>query len=77
MLDNTARMIGTVGVWTSFAIVMTFGVCRMNWSGDNIFFPFMLTIAMICASAVAATAFIWRSQPVAALRAERGEPAAG
>jgi hypothetical protein len=64
MLDSTARMIGTVGIWASFAIVMAAGMCRMNWNGDSAEFTFVVASAMICSAAAVSTFFIWRTRPV-------------
>jgi hypothetical protein len=61
MLDNTARTIGTVGIWLSAAIIMAFGLCRMNWSGDSAQITFLLSIAIVCGAAVVSTRFIWKA----------------
>ena len=60
MNEPTARAIGTAAIWISVAIILAFGICRMNW-GDA--FPFILVIALICAAAAAATSFVWGLRP--------------
>jgi hypothetical protein len=66
MMDSTARVIGTLGIWTSFAVVMVFGLCRMSFNGAGALPTFLLAVAMICSAAVIATAFVWRSRSVSA-----------
>ena len=56
MLDNTARMIGTVGIWTSFAVVVAFGLCRMNFSDGG---QFLTALFFVCVAVVLATAAVW------------------
>jgi hypothetical protein len=63
MLDNTARVIATVGIWISFAIVMAGGVCRMGWNGDSAVFGLIVVVALICAAAAISTWFVWKSPP--------------
>jgi hypothetical protein len=61
MLDNAARVIATVGIWISFAIVMAGGVCRMNFNGDSAVFGMIVVVALICAAAAISTWFVWKS----------------
>jgi hypothetical protein len=59
MQDSTARAISTVGIWLAVAIILTFGVFRMNW-GDIVATMFMAIIVLIiCAAAGIATAAVW------------------
>lgn len=56
MLDNTARMIGTVGIWASAAVMVAFGLCRMNFNRAP---DFVLALAIVCIAAVVATGIVW------------------
>jgi len=62
MQDSTARMIGTVGIWLSLAIILAFGVFRANWSGDGPMFVMLLIVVILCLAATVSTAFIWKSR---------------
>ena len=64
MQDSTARMIGTVGIWISLAIILAFGVFRMNWSGDGPMLAMFLIVIALCGAATISTAFVWRSGPL-------------
>jgi hypothetical protein len=76
MLDNTARMLGTIGIWLSFAIVMAFGLCRMNWNGDSAEITFLLATVVVSGAAVISTAFVWLSRPATvAVHPVREQPA--
>ena len=57
MVDGTARMIGSVGIWLSMAVVLGFGVCRMNFDSPP---TFILALMIVCGSAVVATWIVWR-----------------
>jgi ABC-type maltose transport system permease subunit len=60
MLDNTTRLISTITIWTAFTIVITFGICRMNFHGLTGLIAFLFIIAMLCLAAVKATALVWK-----------------
>jgi hypothetical protein len=66
MTNNVARMIGTLGIWISFAIIMACGLCRMNFNGEGVQPTFLLAVAMVCLAAVGSTAIVWKGS--------RGEP---
>lgn len=63
MQDNVARMIGTVGIWISVAIILAFGVCRMNWHGEGSMVVMLLVVVAICLAATHSTKIIWKSIP--------------
>lgn len=58
MQSDTARMIGTLGVWIAVAVTLALGVFRTNW---NEAFWCVLVVAVICVAATASTAAIWTS----------------
>lgn len=58
MLDNTARMVATVGIWGSWAVLLASGLCQMHF-GDPA--PFLIALTIICITALAATAVVWRA----------------
>lgn len=63
MLDNTARMIGTVGIWIAYAIIMAFGLCRMSFSGVDGAPVFVISVIVISVATVIATRIVWRNAP--------------
>ena len=63
MTEVTARAISTVGIWIATAVILTFGVFRVNWNGDAaMFFMFMIVI-IICFAASVSTAAAWGWKP--------------
>jgi hypothetical protein len=75
MQDSTARAISTVGIWLAVAIILTFGVFRMNW-GDIIATIFMAIIVLIiCAAAGIATAAVWGQLGAMHLGGDKSEKA--
>jgi fluoride ion exporter CrcB/FEX len=69
MLDNTARMVATVGIWGAWAVTMAFGLCKMNFSESR---DFIVALAIVCVAVVVATALVWRG----ATRRDRASTAA-
>ena len=59
MTDNTARMVGTVGIWLAVAVILTFGVFRTNWNGDSAMLGMVLSVAIICGAAAVSTTAVW------------------
>jgi len=73
MQDSTARAISTVGIWLAVAIILTFGVFKMNW-GDIIATMFMAIIVLIiCAAAGIATAAVWGQLGASQLRVGKSD----
>lgn len=60
--DNSARTIATITLWLSVATILTFGVFRMHWTGAAGMSVILIIVAVICATATAATAMVcgWR-----------------
>jgi hypothetical protein len=60
--DNSARMISTVALWLSVAVILTFGVFRMDWTGAAGMSVLLILVVFICVAATATTAMIcgWR-----------------
>ena len=60
MGSDTAKAVSTCVIWLATAVIMTFGLFRMN--GDFLFF--FLGMAIIAGAAAGATVAVWqRSQP--------------
>jgi hypothetical protein len=59
MRDTTARALGTIGIWISVAVILAFGVFRINWNGDSALFAMFLTVVVICGGATISTAAVW------------------
>ena len=60
MTEPTARAVITAAIWISVAIILAFGLCRMNWNEG---FLFVLVVAVLLAAAAGATAFVWGFRP--------------
>lgn len=60
--DNSARTITTIAIWLSVAMILTFGVFRMNWSGAAGMSVLLILFVVLCVTATATTAMIcgWR-----------------
>ena len=59
MNNESARAVSTAAVWISTAVIMTFGLFRMN--GEFLFF--FLGMAILAGAAVGATFAIWQERP--------------
>lgn len=63
MPDNTSKTISTSVIWVSFAVVVAFGLCRMNFGDGKMF---ILALIILCVAAVAGTAIVWFRRSAAA-----------
>lgn len=61
--DNAARTIAIVSIWLSVAVVLTFGVFRISWTGTVglVVVPFI--VALICTAATASSAIVYGWRP--------------
>lgn len=59
MGSETAKAISTSAIWVSTAVIMTFGLFRMN--GDFLFF--FLGMVIIAGAAAGATVAVWHRPP--------------
>jgi hypothetical protein len=59
MKDNTAKMLGTVAIWSAVATSLIFGVFRMSWTGELSMLFMLLIVLIICVSASISTMAIW------------------
>jgi hypothetical protein len=57
MTSDVAKTISTCTIWLSVAIILTFGLFRMNADGIH----FVVATALIMGAAIAATASVWHS----------------
>ena len=55
MSDNSAKVLSITAVWISTACLFIFGICKMNWHGNNAIMLMLLVSAVICISAAYAT----------------------
>ncbi len=60
--DNSARTIATVTIWLSIAMILTFGVFRMNWTGAAGLSAVLIIVAITCSAATIVSAMVcgWR-----------------
>jgi hypothetical protein len=73
MSEATARAIGTVGIWAATAVILAFGVFRVNWNGDTAMFMMFMVVILICGAASISTAAVWawgRAKPISGKRSE-------
>lgn len=61
--QEVAKTISTSAIWLSVACILTFGVFRLSFNGDEAIFVGFLLPALIVGGAVLATWMIWRSSP--------------
>jgi hypothetical protein len=59
MSDATAKAIGTIGIWIATAVILAFGVFRMNWNGDAALLIMFMTVVVVCGAAGISTAAVW------------------
>jgi hypothetical protein len=57
--DQSSKAVSTVGIWIAVAIVLVFGVFRMNWNGDVAMLLMVLIVIIICGAAGVSTAAVW------------------
>jgi hypothetical protein len=73
--DQTAKAVGTVGIWIAVAIILAFGVFRMNWNGDVAMLLMVVVVFVICGAAGFSTASVWGWRPGKATSEDRrGSP---
>jgi hypothetical protein len=60
MSDSSTKLLATVAVWAGTACIFTFGLCQMNWRGDDSMFLFFILTIAVSASAAWSTGAIWR-----------------
>jgi quinol-cytochrome oxidoreductase complex cytochrome b subunit len=60
--DTTARTIATITIWLSVAMILTFGVFGVNWTGTTALCVVLMIVAIICTAATSTSAMIcgWR-----------------
>lgn len=63
MSSHTAKAISTSAIWMSVAIVLTFGVFRMNYDGILGLFMLPGIVAMLGGFAWYATREVWNASP--------------
>jgi hypothetical protein len=61
--DNSARTIAMVAIWFSVAMILTFGVFRVNWTGAAGMSVILILVALICAAATITTAIVCGWKP--------------
>lgn len=57
MGSEAAKAISTCGIWLATAVILTFGLFRMNMD----FLAFFLGTAIIAGAAAGATAVVWQN----------------
>jgi hypothetical protein len=61
--DNSARTISTITIWLSIAMVLTFGVFRLNWTGTAGLSVVLIIVALICSAATITSAIVFGWKP--------------
>jgi hypothetical protein len=61
--DNSARTISTVTIWLSIAMILTFGVFRLNWTGTAGLSVVLIIVALICSAATVTSAIVFGWKP--------------
>ncbi len=61
--DNSARTIATITIWLSIAMVLTFGVFRLNWTGGAALSVVLIVVAIICTAATITSAIVCGWKP--------------
>ena len=70
MGSESAKTISTCAIWFSTAIIMTFGLFRMN--GDFLFF--FLGMAIIAGAAAGGTVAVWQKPKTSSIPSAEKEP---
>lgn len=60
MSSETAKAITSVGIWGATAVILAFGLFKMNFHGDGSNFLFFALTTMIIGVAAYSTAIVWR-----------------
>jgi hypothetical protein len=61
--DNSARTISTITIWLSIAMILTFGVFRLNWTGTAGLSVVLLIVALVCSAATITSAIVCGWKP--------------
>ena len=61
--DNSARTISTITIWLSIAMILTFGVFRLNWTGTAGLSVVLIIVALICSAATVTSAIVFGWKP--------------
>ena len=61
--ENSLKLFATTSIWLSLALVLTFGVFRLNWSGVSAMAAVLLLIIIISTAATACTAMVFGWKP--------------
>ena len=61
--DNSARTISTITIWLSIAMILTFGVFRLNWTGAAGLSVVLIVVALICSAATIGSAIVFGWKP--------------
>ena len=61
--DNLARTISTISIWLSMATVLSFGVFRLNWTGDAGQSVVLIFVALACSAATITTTIVFGWKP--------------
>ncbi|MEX1228860.1 MAG: hypothetical protein WEB58_01395 [Planctomycetaceae bacterium] len=61
--DNSARTIATITIWLSIAVILTFGVFSVNWTGTAALCVVLIIVAIICSAATLTSAIVCGWKP--------------
>ena len=61
--DNSARTISTISIWLSIAMILTFGVFRLNWTGAAGLSVVLIIVALVCSAATITSAIVCGWKP--------------
>lgn len=61
--DNSSRTLTAAAIWFSVALILTFGVFRVNWTGATGMSVILMLVTLFCAAATASTAMAYGWKP--------------
>ncbi len=59
-MNDISKAIATTGIWISVAIILAFGVFRMNFSGDGSFVLLIVIPSIVLGCATTSTRYVWK-----------------
>ncbi len=72
--DNSARTISTITIWLSVAMILTFGVFRLHWTGTAGLSVVLIIVALMCCAAIITSAIVFGWKPWTRISPCESEP---
>lgn len=61
--ESSSRMFTMAAIWLSVAIILAFGVFHLHWTGTAAMLIVLVSVGLICGSAVVCTAIVFGWKP--------------